>query len=93
MIYYWLSAAGQGGAQCLGLTARKEYVQTCLRCHASFEFQASFTIDPPALLAGAVPRRQQHLILAWAELHQEELLANWDRAAQEVALHRIKGLD
>jgi len=62
--------------------------------HARFgEYRASFTIDPPALLAGALPRRQQHLVLAWAELHQEELLANWDRTVQEEALHRIKGLD
>ena len=55
--------------------------------------QSDPAIDPPALLAGAMPRRQQHLVLAWAELHQEELLANWDRAVQEDALHRIKGLE
>ena len=62
--------------------------------HARFgEYRASFTMDPPALLAGAMPRRQQHLILAWAELHQEELLENWDRVMQEDTLHRIKGLD
>lgn len=62
--------------------------------HARFgEYRASFTIDPPALLVGAMPRRQQHLILAWAELHQEELLENWDRVMQEDTLHRIKGLD
>ena len=62
--------------------------------HARFgEYRASFAIDPPALLAGAMPRRQQHLILAWAELHQEELLSNWDRVAQEDALRWIKGLD
>lgn len=62
--------------------------------HARFgEYRASLAIDPPALLAGAMPRRQQHLILAWAELHQEELQANWERVAQEDALKRIKGLD
>lgn len=41
-----------------------------------------------SILAGAMPRRQQHLILAWAELHHEELSANWDRAAQEAPLAR-----
>jgi hypothetical protein len=46
-----------------------------------------------ALLAGAMPRRQQHLILAWTELHQEELLENWDRVAQEDVLNQIKGLN
>jgi len=40
-----------------------------------------------------MPRRQQHLILAWAELRQEELLENWDRVVQEDVLHQIKGLD
>jgi len=28
-------------------------------------------------LAGFFPRRQERLVLAWAELHQEELLSNW----------------
>jgi hypothetical protein len=69
-------------------------VRITIRIFTRFgEYRASFSIDPPALLAGAMPRRQQHLILAWAELHQEELLANWDRVAQEDALQRIKGLD
>jgi hypothetical protein len=27
--------------------------------------------------AGSLPRRQERLVLAWAELHQQELLANW----------------
>jgi hypothetical protein len=61
--------------------------------HARFgEYRASFTIAPPALLAGAMPRRQQHLILAWAELRQEQLLTNWERLAQEAPLMRIAGL-
>lgn len=61
--------------------------------HARFgEYRASFTIDPPALLAGAMLRRQQHLILAWAELHQEQLLDNWERTIQEAPLMRIEGL-
>jgi hypothetical protein len=61
--------------------------------HARFgEYRASFTIDPPALLAGAMPRRQQHLTLAWAELHQEQLLDNWERTMQEAPLMRIEGL-
>jgi len=28
-------------------------------------------------LAGSLPRRQERLVLAWAELHQEDLLSNW----------------
>lgn len=61
--------------------------------HARFgEYRASFTIDPPALLAGVMPRRPQHLVLAWAELYQTQLLDNWERAVQEMPLIRIKGL-
>lgn len=30
-------------------------------------------------MAGALPRRQQRLVTAWAELHQAELLADWER--------------
>ncbi len=36
-----------------------------------------FGIDSIELIGGALPRRQQRLVEAWAELHQEELLANW----------------
>jgi hypothetical protein len=61
--------------------------------HAAYgENMASFTIDPPALLAGSMPRKQLHLILAWAELHQEELMDNWERAATQRPLQKISGL-
>ncbi len=29
-------------------------------------------------LAGSLPRREERLVLAWAELHRDELLANWN---------------
>ncbi len=38
-----------------------------------------FGIDPVELLAGSFPRRQQRLVEAWAELHQQELLQDWER--------------
>jgi Domain of unknown function (DUF4160) len=34
------------------------------------------SIEP---MGGALPRRQQRLVEAWAELHQDELRANWQR--------------
>jgi hypothetical protein len=37
------------------------------------------SIDPVELIGGALPRRQQRLVEAWAELHQGELLENWER--------------
>lgn len=61
--------------------------------HAAYgEYLASFTIDPPALLAGSMPRKQLHLILAWAELHQDELMDNWKLAGEQLPLRRISGL-
>ena len=40
---------------------------------------AIYGIDPVELIAGSLPRRQRRLVEAWAELHQAELLANWQR--------------
>lgn len=62
--------------------------------HATYSGHlASLSIDPPALLAGYMPRQQLHLILAWIELHQEELLANWELARLQQPLNRIQGLE
>ncbi len=38
-----------------------------------------YAVDTIELIGSALPRRQHRLVEAWAELHQEELLANWDR--------------
>lgn len=37
-------------------------------------------LDPIDLIAGSLPRRQRRLVEAWAELHQEELVADWARS-------------
>jgi hypothetical protein len=48
--------------------------------HAFYQDQvAVFGIDPVDLLTGEMPRRQQRLIEAWAELHNPELQADWKR--------------
>ena len=61
--------------------------------HARYgNYKASFTMMPPALLAGAMPRRQLNLIIAWAELHGEELMENWQAIEKEQALKKIEGL-
>ncbi|MEI8226771.1 MAG: DUF4160 domain-containing protein [Planctomycetota bacterium] len=41
--------------------------------------EAVFGLEPVELLAGSLPRRQTRLVVAWAELHQQELVADWDR--------------
>lgn len=46
--------------------------------HAYFgEHVAVFSIAPVALLVGFMPPRQQRLVEAWAEIHMEELLTDW----------------
>jgi len=46
--------------------------------HAYYQEQAGvFGITPVELISGALPQRQQRLVEAWAELHQDELLADW----------------
>ncbi|MSP12550.1 MAG: DUF4160 domain-containing protein [Chloroflexi bacterium] len=40
---------------------------------------AIYSIEPVELIAGALPRRQQRLVEAWAELHQDDLRADWER--------------
>jgi hypothetical protein len=48
--------------------------------HAYYqEHVAIYTIEPVELIAGTLPRRQHRLVEAWAELHQTELLADWQR--------------
>jgi hypothetical protein len=53
---------------------------------------AIFAIDTIDLLAGSLPRPQQRLVEAWAELHQEELQANWRRLQQGQMPSRIEPL-
>ena len=38
-----------------------------------------FRIDPVEMIAGELPGRQKRFVEAWAELHQQELLVDWDR--------------
>jgi hypothetical protein len=48
--------------------------------HAYYQDDAAvFSLDSIEMIAGKLPRRQRRLVEAWAELHQEELLADWQR--------------
>jgi hypothetical protein len=40
---------------------------------------AIYSISPVELIAGDMPQRQKRLVEAWAELHQQELMADWQR--------------
>lgn len=53
--------------------------------------EAAFTMDGE-LLDGSMPTRQQKFIVAWAELHRDELLANWELARSGHPLFNIDPL-
>jgi len=53
---------------------------------------AVYSIDPVELIAGALPRRQHRLVEAWAELHQPELVANWERLQSGQSAVRVDPL-
>lgn len=48
--------------------------------HAYYQDQvAVYGIDPIEIISGMLPKRQQRLVEAWVELHQAELLTDWER--------------
>ena len=48
--------------------------------HAYYgEDVAIYSLSSIELIAGSLPRRQQRLVEAWAELHEDELRADWNR--------------
>lgn len=53
---------------------------------------AKIRIDTLESIETTLGRRQLRLVLAWAELHQEELAENWRRARAGETLHEIDPL-
>jgi len=47
--------------------------------HAYYgEYKATVNIRTGEIIEGNIPVRQQKLVLAWAELRQEELMGDWN---------------
>jgi len=62
--------------------------------HAFYgESKASVDIRTGEIIEGSLPPRQRKLVQAWAELHQEELLANWDLVMNGDLPFRIRPLE
>jgi len=53
---------------------------------------AKVRIDNLEVIENNLPRRQLRFVLAWAELHQAELEANWRRARASETLMEIEPL-
>lgn len=61
--------------------------------HAEYQnFRAVFDIETCELLEGALPPVKMRLVLAWMEIHREELLADWQLAVNHETLFRIEPL-
>ncbi|MFP4500669.1 MAG: DUF4160 domain-containing protein [Candidatus Hydrogenedentota bacterium] len=56
------------------------------------EYKASFDIESLEMIQGEIPRKQRRLVEAWAELHQDELRANWQLAMSGEPLYKIEPL-
>lgn len=58
--------------------------------HAAYgDDEALIDISALSLHKGFLPRRALRLVLEWAEMHQEELLAAWEDAQAQRPLGRI----
>lgn len=54
--------------------------------------EAVFRIPDGELLSGGIPRAKMKLISAWIELHQDELMANWQLAVSGQQPYKIEPL-
>lgn len=44
------------------------------------------------ILKGEFPSRQLKFVLAWTEIHRDELMQNWELAKDDLPLNRIAPL-
>lgn len=56
------------------------------------DYSATIDIRSCDVLRGDLPRKQLRLVLAWTELHQEELLADWELVMKGEPPFRIEPL-
>jgi hypothetical protein len=57
------------------------------------EHKAEIGIQTLSLLAGRLPPRVMGLVMEWATIHQDELMADWLLARQQAELKRIAPLE
>ncbi len=64
--------------------------------HVHAEYQgdvAVYSIEDGTILAGSLPTNKNKLVVAWIEIHKEDLLADWELAVNGKKPFPIKGLD
>ena len=52
-----------------------------------------YSIPDGKLLAGLISPPKEKLVVAWIEIHQDDLLADWELAVNGKTPFKIKGLD
>lgn len=61
--------------------------------HAQYaECKAIVSILDGVVIRGALPNKQLRYVLAWCELHRDELMQDWELAKQNQPLNRISPL-
>lgn len=61
--------------------------------HAQYgDDEALVDIGVGVVISGYLPRRALRLVLAWTELHADELMQNWELARDGQPLRSIEGL-
>ena len=61
--------------------------------HARYgEYKGTIDINTLKMLEGDLPRRALSLILDWAELHQKELLLDWELCMKKQMPNKIEPL-
>ena len=57
------------------------------------DYRAVVAIDTGSLLHGALPTGAKRALQIWTDRHRSELMANWMRAEQNLALWPVQGAD
>jgi hypothetical protein len=62
--------------------------------HAEYQDQvAVYSIPDGEVLAGEIPAKKHKLVVAWIEIHREDLVADWQLAVSGQKPFPIRGLD
>lgn len=56
------------------------------------ELEAVFSIPDGKMIEGTLPTAKKRLVVAWIEIHREELLADWNLAVRGALPYQIEPL-
>ena len=56
------------------------------------EDEGVYQIPEGILLEGSLPTNKERLLLAWIEIHKEDLMANWQLAVSGISIFKIDPL-